>query len=95
MTNNEILNTRNLPKTNRQIQKASPKKIAVTIASAFMYGDIKSMGRNFDNLFENGRTEQIKDEFTKIYNSNEQLRKDCKNSRFFSPAMLNTGTEIY
>lgn len=88
MTNNEILNTK-IPRTNSQIQKASVKKRAIAIASAFLFGDIQEMGRNFDNLWENGNSDDISKELAKIYYSNSELKEACDNSRFFSKAMIN------
>lgn len=88
MTNNEILNTRNLPKTNRQIQKSSPKRIAIAIADCFLYRNIESMGRDFDNYWENGRTEQIIKEFAKIWDSNESLKRACILNPYFSLSMI-------
>lgn len=91
MTETEILNTK-IPKTNSQIQKASAHRIAVAIASAFLFENIDDMGRDFDNLFENGKGKEIKEEFTKIYNANPRLRYMCNfnhpNKNHFSPNMI-------
>ncbi len=47
------------------------------------------MGRNFDNLWENGNGDEISKELAKIYYSNNELKEVCDNSRFFSKAMIN------
>lgn len=77
--------------TNSQIRKATPKRIAQEVANFFLYRNIEETGREFDNLWENGRGDEIAREFTKLYKANPELQRATQtypNSRFFSPAML-------
>jgi len=91
MTKNEILNTRNLPRTNKGIQRASVKRVAVAVAYAFLFEDISGLGRQFDNYWENGRDNEIQKEFACLYNGLPELQEACHtypNSRFFSTEMV-------
>ena len=77
---------------NAQIIQASPKRIATEVANSFLRKDIGEMGRDFDNLWENGRGEEIAEEFAKLYHFDADLREAClhsPNSRYFSTAMIN------
>lgn len=83
-----IINVSNLPKTNWQIKKASPKIIAIADAYHFLVQDIEKIGRGFDNLWGNGRQKEIVREFSKIYFSNPKLKIICDNSRYFSKLII-------
>jgi hypothetical protein len=93
MTTEDILNIKCLPKSNGQIQKASPKRIAQTIAYHFLFSNIALMEREFDNLWENGRTEDIKKEFSSLFIEIPDLSYNClhkyPNNQYFSEEMLN------
>ena len=88
MDYNKLLNTRHLPKTNRQIKRASVKLIVKTIAFHYLFSDIQKMGRDFDSLWENGRSEEISREFSKLYLSMPELQTACNSSRYFSKTMI-------
>lgn len=90
MKADDILNMKSFPKTNKQIQKSSPKKRAMAIAYKFMYENISNDVRSFDNLWENGRSDEIQKEFSLLYLSIPELRIACrtKNAAFFSDSMI-------
>lgn len=81
--------------SNSQIRAATVADIARAIAAAFLFSDIGDMGRDFDNLWENGRGKEIAQEFGKLYHHNAALKHACNrgpNGRYFCAAMVGKET---
>jgi len=68
------------PLTNNEIQNLSPSEIAQTTIYYLSRADKSNeycpwRGRNFDDLWENGRSDEIAVEFAKIISTNEKAKE--------------------
>lgn len=72
---------------------ASARVRAKRVRNYIMKGDdyIRSHNRRYDNNMEQGDGDDVAWEFRKLYYADEELRRKCKRSSFFGPAMIGEG----